>query len=89
VAIEDRFLQPDGAEAEHVAQDHHRELHQHDREREPRGSAADRAVEAVDEVGDALGVVEHGTNSFAYTTLECPNRCGKLRWVPSPLAGEG
>ena len=44
-------MQPDRAQAEHIAQHHHRELHQHHGQRRPGRRPADRGVQAIDAVG--------------------------------------
>src|SRR5262249_22746421 len=64
VRIEDRFLQPDRAEAERVAKDDHRKLSDNDIKRAPRRNAAHRRRDAINFVGDAHGRVSHGWRSY-------------------------
>src|ERR1043166_5351576 len=48
--VKDRLLQPDRADAEHIAHQHHRKGDQHDGQRAPRGRAAHGAVQAIDTI---------------------------------------
>ena len=81
VAVDDRLGQPDRAEAEHVAHQHHGELHQHHQKAGPGHGAPDRRIEAVDAVGECQRC-GCGAGGFRHCYI-----VAQIRTLEVPMAG--
>jgi hypothetical protein len=54
--INDRFLQPDRAEPQHIAHENNRDLHYHHGEKAPGDAPSDRGCHGIDPVGERAKV---------------------------------